>query len=180
MQVDLWVMILLVFGFVGVTLVRENVEQAESWWDFFFSSLPSSLLQGWQGFTQGEVNGVEYRTSGSWLTAFALAFTSMILITGYTAVVTTTLLTSSNVDILSLDDGVSKGATFCVNPDMASGLVAKYPKLGALLVDAPGSSHLDKMDQGKCTAAIVFEERWRRGRDRTCRLQADEPHPSRS
>ena len=80
--------------------------------------------------------------------------------TGYSAVVTTTLMSQKNIAISSFQEGIEKGYTFCVYPQIVDVVVAAYPKAGPLLVGTGGSQLLDAMDRGECKAAILFENHW--------------------
>ena len=89
---DLWAIILSVFSSVGIVLSIENHEGPVNWWNFVVSELPGAMLRGLNAIAIGEVPGQERQTSGSWLTGLFLGFTFQVLVTGYTAVVTTTLM----------------------------------------------------------------------------------------
>jgi len=158
---DLWLVIIVVFAFVGVTLTVENQEGKINWWDFLCTELPTAVLRGLNAYNLGEVPEVRLSTSGSWLTAFFVGFTFQVLITGYTAVVTTTLMEQGATEITTLRDGMDRGFTFCANADMVPGLISLYPALAQLIVNSPRGGSLAAMDNGVCYGALVHEDYWR-------------------
>ena len=156
---SLWVLIIVIFGMVGITLEYESDETSRSTWDFCTRRAPLGMIKGWHGYTVGDIS-VEHQTSGSWLTAVGVGFSVLVLLTGYSAVVTTSLLTKSRVEIRTLEEGIAKGYNFCANADMRPALVAQNKRLGPLLVTASNMDILDKMDNGECDAAIAHRDFW--------------------
>ncbi|KAL1522463.1 hypothetical protein AB1Y20_017451 [Prymnesium parvum] len=159
---SLWIMIFCVFGTVGVTLTWENYSH-ESWWTFATQMMPIAILKGLNAYNLGEVQ-VKYRTSGSWLTAFFVGFTFQVLITGYTAVVTNTLLTAGTTKVSSFEETINRGLRICVSSPMIPGLVAQYPKMAPLIVEMKNGATLAGMDEDLCDAAIIQEDAWRGAR----------------
>ena len=156
----LWLVLLLVFGYSGITMVHQNGEHAISCWKFCLL-LPSSILKGWHSMFTSETTGVEVTTIGGWLTALALGFSVLVLFTGYTAVVTTDLMTAKQGSIQNLEEGIQRGFRFCSNANMKELLLAQYPDLQPYLVDTALKDAVDRMDAGACDAAIIQEDLWR-------------------
>jgi hypothetical protein len=104
--------------------------------------------------------GAEPRTSGGYLRTFALAFTVLVLQTGYTAVVTTQLVVRSSDEVTSLEAAIRAGWRICVHSAVRGDLISKYPRLsGQLVPDATGAeSDFDRLDRGICRAAIMSDE----------------------
>ncbi len=165
----LWVVIFVVLAYVGVTQVYEermwasheltDDEDADSK-DSFLGKVPSAALRGINAFNLSEVPGLEPTTLGAWLTTFALGFTTMVLVTGYTAVVTTTLMQQSAVQINNLEDAIRQGARVCAHTVVVDQVVARYPKLSPLIVpryQTDTLSELEKMDAGLCDCAIIWD-----------------------
>ena len=73
---------------------------------------PPSLRRGSCVRTYTRTSQV-FITSGSWITAFAVGFSVLVLSTGYTAVVTTSLIEQSRTDIRSFAEGIDRGYSFC-------------------------------------------------------------------
>ena len=72
-------------------------------------------------------------------TVFFVGFTFQVLVTGYTAVVTTKLISSDATEVRSFEEAIDKGFRFCVNDAMIPTLVNKYEGLAPLLVPIIGS-----------------------------------------
>ena len=109
-----------------------------------------------------QVLDVPRKTSGSFLATFFLGFTGVVLTTGYTAVVTTTLLQQSQVGATSLDDAIRMGYTICAETAVHADLVSRYPQIQNLLAEYSAgvglsASELEAMDAGECDAAIVYQ-----------------------
>lgn len=73
-------------------------------------SSPVSMLKGLHAF-KIEVADAEIETLGSWLTNVMVGFTVLVMVTGYTAAVTTQRESSST--ITGIQDGVRRGHRFC-------------------------------------------------------------------
>jgi hypothetical protein len=162
----LWVLILVVFGAVGVLIAWENTEEGVtvSVWDFVFQFMPVAILKGLNAVNLGEVKDVPLTTSGSWITHFFLGFTFQVLITGYTAVVTNRLMEDRTTAVGTLREAVEANLNICANADFAPGLISQYPDIAPLLVPTPLATELTAMDDGLCDAAIVYEDYWRAAR----------------
>ena len=82
----LWALIFVSFGFVGITLTFENMEDGDakiSFWDFAVKHAPLGALKGFFAYTSGDISsGIDLTTSGSWLTSFAIGFSVLVLMTG--------------------------------------------------------------------------------------------------
>ena len=147
----------------GITLAFENENEPDSHihglWDFCFLKAPMGILRGWHGFTARGISA-HYNTSGSILTAFFVGFSVLVLMAGYAAVVTKSLIVSSNSEIKSLEEGISRGFSFCANSEMLPALVAYNKQLEPLLVSSSNFDALAKMDTGGCDAAIVQHDFW--------------------
>lgn len=153
----------MLFAWVGVTLTYEGGTEGgshENLWHFVVNGgLPMAMLKGITAFNLNEVAEVPRKTSGSWLTTFALGFSTIVLLTGYTAVVTGTLLLEAQTGASSVDEAIRKGYTFCAEASVHAQLITAFPKIASLLPVFPwGISELDRMDNGECTAAIVYQD----------------------
>ena len=96
------------------------------------------------------------------MTTLLLGFTFMVLNTGYTAVVTTRLMQASTTTVTNLDEAMSASYRICVNQDLVPALVARYPGLGALIVqNTVDGNLLDAIEADVCDAAIYEENSWR-------------------
>ena len=164
----LWALIFVSFGFVGITLTYENRPQETkvNWWDFFFAEAPLGALKGFFAYTTGGdiTSGIEFHTSGSWVTAFFMGFSAFVLMTGYGAVVTTTLITQHRFKINSLEDVVDQHMLVCTYDQLLETFVNRHPELGPLLVATPGSDLLNAIDRDECEAALIYESHWHRMR----------------
>jgi len=111
---------------------------------------------------------VERKTSGSWMTTISLGFTVLVLTTGYTAVVTTTLVQESMAAVSSLSQAAAAGYTFCTEPGVEATMANRYPEIANKLVavsnDMGQTGILDAMDSGRCRAAILVDFQWYTGR----------------
>ena len=151
---------------VGITLTYEGGTENgghENLWSFALEGgLPLAVLKGLNSFTAFEVLDVPRKTSGSWLTTLSLGFTVLVLTTGYTAVVTTTLMQQSQVGVTDMEGAIKNGYSFCAEKVVWNTLIARYPKIQNLLVDTPPGSdfmteQLEAMDAGVCRAAIIYQ-----------------------
>ena len=161
----LWALIFVSFGFVGITLTYENRPQETkvNWWDFFFAEAPLGALKGFFAYTTGGdiTSGIEFHTSGSWVTAFFMGFSAFVLMTGYGAVVTTTLITQQQqVKISSLDVVVNQRLTICTYAQLKITMMNRDPRLEQLLRGVPTSDLLDAMDRGECDVALITKNHW--------------------
>jgi len=167
----LWVAIALLFSYVGITLTYEGGTEDGRLYKHILDLLVSNnivtaALKGLNAFNTGEVVEVPRRSSGSWLTSLALGFTVLVLVTGYTSVITVTLMQNTQITVSSIDDAIFNGYTFCLEPTAHAPMIARYPKIEGLLAKKQNSadggtmSEIERMDAGHCTAAIVYQDMW--------------------
>ena len=160
----LWALIFGSFGFVGITLTYENrpQERKVDWWGFFLGEAPLGALKGFFAYTTGGdiTSGIEFHTSGSWVTAFFMGFSAFVLMTGYSAVVTTTLITQNRLAISSLEDAINQNMLVCTYGQLRETFVNHDPELEQLLVAKPGSDLLNAIDRDECELALVYENHW--------------------
>ena len=101
------------------------------------------------------------KSSGSWMTVFFLGFTFQVLITGYTAIVTTTLISQGTTEVKSFEEAIDKGYRICADTVIRPVLVEMYPQVAPLLVSVVSDDgYLMAMDRGECNAAILDADTW--------------------
>jgi len=160
----LWIVIFTVFGLVGVMLMWENQHQkGTSRYDIATSKLPIAFMKGLRGSMLGDVE-IEKTTSGSWFVALFIAVNFLVIQSGYTAVVTTNLISQSSAQVRNLREAIDEGYRFCINEVMVPGLVAENPALGPLVAPSENGFALDQMDRGVCDAALIHEDAWKASR----------------
>jgi len=162
--IELWVLVLSSFAFVGILMTWEAKTEDErnktSWWEFLFKELPIGALQGVCAYNTGEVD-VPIKSSGSWMTVFFLGFTFQVLITGYTAIVTTTLISQGTTEVKTFEEAIDKGYRICADTVIRPVLVEMYPQVAPLLVSVVSDDgYLMAMDRGECNAAILDADTW--------------------
>jgi len=163
---ELWLLIFSIFGVVGVLMTREVAIAAHGKspsWCQLISSTPMAVFKGWHGFNTGEVKGLDVKTSGGWLSQWAVGFTKTILLAGYVSVMVSVLVKASTTQVESFDHAIRQGMKICTNPNLQPSLVGEYPKLMPLLVTDASSGQaglLESMDQGLCDAALIDADLW--------------------
>ena len=158
----LWLAMFALLAYVGVTLSYQDGQVQSVWECLMGGSFVVAILKGVHAFSQGEV-AVDVKTSGVWLTQFVLGFTVLVMVTGYTALVTTQLLQASASRISSMEQAVNMGMTFCAQNIIHADLLARFPGLRAqqLVETYQGAKpDLDRMDDGDCDAAILSGGYW--------------------
>lgn len=168
-SVPLWWTIIGLLAFIGIALVYESAAAPSSLRDFPFVS---SMLRGIGAFNTCEVAGVD-EDSTSWsshVLTVALGFTVLVLQTGYTAVVTSRMVSRSRGVVSSLEEAIGKGYTFCVAGPVVADLSLQHPGVAGSIVDGGGISVplLERMDRGECDAAIVGVDEWGARGQRHC------------
>jgi hypothetical protein len=163
------VAIFCVFALVGVTLAFENEEHASLWEFVMAGGLAIAALRGMCAFVSGGQVQVQARWSGSWVTQFMASFVALVMTTGYTAVVTTGLLSKSRSKYVTFEDAIQDNLRFCVHGIIIKELLARHRSLYPhQLVPVESSnktkgwskSEMELMDEGECDAAILGEDRW--------------------
>merc|ERR1719484_321326 len=153
---------LLLLAYIGAVLAFENSD-TQSIWEFVMGgNFVTSIFRGMQAFSQGQVD-VETKTTGSWMTQFFVGFTTLVMVTAYTALVTTQLVSASVNRINSMEKAVDLGLTFCAADIIHEDLLSRYPKLRSQqLIEAyqGAKPELDRMDDGDCDAAIIANGYW--------------------
>ncbi|KAL3907396.1 MAG: hypothetical protein SGPRY_010185, partial [Prymnesium sp.] len=157
----LWLAFVLALAYAGLVIHYEaNPNEKPSLRQFLLSS-PVSMLKGLHAFNIGEVADAEIGTSGSWLTNVMVGFTVLVMVTGYTAAVTTQLIQRESSTITGIQDGIRRGHRFCVHTVVKEALVGTYPGLKALTVDQDqGVAELDAMDKNLCDTVITTSLYW--------------------
>jgi len=170
-SVGLWALIFGVFGFVGLVLMaKEEVDVGDGATKrrrTMFELVPLvfiPLFKGMHVLNTGEVKGVYVKSSGGWLSQFLVGFTRSIVIAVYTSLTVSSLLVEGRTAITSIDDGISKRATFCVNSDVRALVVEQFPGLANLFVDKSNLDVLEGVLLGECQAALVSENDWFKAR----------------
>ena len=87
-----------------------------------------------------------------------------MFISNYTGMVTALAVQRAlSAEITSLEDGLTKGYSFCGWATFEGTLVAVFPKLQGKYVGIPFSSSINPliaMDNGECDAAILDADAW--------------------
>ena len=159
----LWVLIFAVFGLVGIAQTWSN-DGGQSTLLEMLPHFPSAFVKGWHAFNAGEIPQVPVHHIGSWLTQFVVGFTKTVILTGYTALTVSSLLTQSDATVTSFADAISSGFRFCANANMVRTIVAKYPSLTDAVIGVPKADILISIDRGVCEAAIMDRDQWREER----------------
>tara|TARA_B110001452_G_scaffold256382_1_gene249670 strand:- start:206 stop:1465 length:1260 start_codon:yes stop_codon:yes gene_type:complete len=160
---ELWLLIFSILGFVGLLATREAAVAAKHsppTWTEALERAPSAIFRGWHGLNTGEIKGVDIKTSGGWLSQYAVGLTKTVVLAGYTSVVVSTLIKQGNTEVTSFEGAIRKGYSFCCDNTMIPGVSAQYPKVATLLVPTPLDDVLDAMDEGRCDAAITYDDQW--------------------
>ena len=159
----LWVLIFSVFGLVGIAQTWSN-DGGQSTLCEMLPQFPSAFVKGWHAFNAGEIPQIPVHHVGSWLTQFMVGFTKTVILTGYTALTVSSLLTQSDATVTSFADAINSGFRFCANANMVPTIVAKYPSLTGAVIGVPKADILNSIDQGVCEAAIMDRDQWRQER----------------
>ena len=110
----------------------------------------------------GGVNLFKPRSAQSWTVFLGLTFMITVLLANYTAQVTAQVVVSATTaQISSLQEGVSRGWTFCGWSSLQAPMEAKFPELRGRYVKLEnGHDVFQAMDRGECNAGIIDELAW--------------------
>lgn len=154
---QLWLMTLVALAYAGNTLAHQSRESRFSLFDCL-RSVPSNILKGWNALFTGGAIDIEITNVGGSLTSVVVGFSIMVMITGYTAVVTTGMVSAKASSVTNIEQAIRRELRVCSDPILKYRVWGQFPYLR--LVDVPASDLLDKMDAGECEGALVAVDAW--------------------
>ena len=124
--------------------------------------LHTTWYRGIVGFVSSGDVKFEPQSWGGKLVVVSFSFCVLVLVNNYVAQLTTEAIDNRySVAIASVEDGVAKKYTFCVSEVLVTDLTNRHPGI-KLKTFAKNIAIWPAMDEGRCDAAIVMEDSWRR------------------
>lgn len=163
----LWALIAAMCVVVGIAywLVEGAVNTADFPERTLVEGLKEAAYRAFVGFvTAGDFRLTPVTKPGK-LIFVSFSFCVLVLVSTYTAMVTTNLVATRtlNGDIKTFEEGLSKGMRFCGLQALQGSIWLRYPAAEALWVSVstPADS-LAGMDAGLCDAAVIASDFWQR------------------
>jgi len=167
-KLELWVVI--IGQYIVCSLVMFLIEGSSNDDDFPDSSVRGGVVESvYKGFFAGFGGGLllNPKTVPGKIIVTGLSLSVMVFMSIYGAQVTTALVESRlgapTGTISSFEEGLERGATFCVYSFTVPFVKARWPNMKVLAVGAGGKVYemFDALYEGKCDASLIIDNWWR-------------------